>query len=545
MDEHLTETPHPPRRKKPLAGILAILLLIAAAVVITCALKRAADPAAMIPKDVAFAVTVDLTKSADKQAAMSVIQDIFEDAGVKDPQQKLFDFINRELKIKIEKDVLPSLTGTGGVAVLPEATGDTPSMAAFAVTRSGRDSEKLVKLIIEKSKLKKDHVKERKYGGFVYHELAADYGPSACLGAVKTALVFASNESAFKKMADTANGKPNLLSDENYTKLRKTSSATVAGFYMSGEKYYEFIQSMSPIAAMAPGVGEMMKGMMEGSYAAGTCDASADGIKLQSKTITKKSMGEWRELPIDELAAGVPGTAAAVLVVQDFSAYWKILKDGLFSDSTAKSQIESGIAQAKAQFGFDPFADLIERIQMLSIYFAPQKPAKPSQMPGSAVLNARVDKPAVVNQAIGKILALAKAQGIQMAEADVSGTKVTLGPKANPTFWTASVKDRVVLGVTGTDAKASAKDSVAVAGGDGKGIVDTPAFQLAKRQLPSKSCMLVYVDAGTMMSMLGREMTDEDRKIADAIARRAGVIACTGNVRGTTSEGVVVLPFRK
>ena len=116
------------RRKSRLPLVAAVVVIVLAGVVayVLFGGRAKTDPASYLPQEVAVAVTVDLTSSADKDAALDVIRGVFKDAGMEKPDQELYKWLSDELKLDFEKDVLSHLSGTAGAAVLTEMNGMMP-----------------------------------------------------------------------------------------------------------------------------------------------------------------------------------------------------------------------------------------------------------------------------------------------------------------------------------------------------------------------------------------------------------------------------------
>ncbi len=543
-------------RAMPLVVLLVIVLAAAAAAYVVVTVLRAPrlDPAALIPKEVAAAVTVDFTKSQDKDAAMRVIRGIFEECGVNDPEQKLFESIDEELGIKVATDVLPKLSGLGGVAVLTDMTGFMPSVAMIAGAKSDRAAADLLEFIAGKLKAKQIELNELEYEGFTYYRIAQDMplGQMAFyLGAVKGALVGTIGESAFKKVADTAKGKPSLMDDENFQRLRKTSDATFASVFFSGAGYYKLIGPLLSMGMgmMAPDAADTIKQQMENHIASvGTAEASGEGIKLAVSGVMKEAMPAFPDASIDELASIAPKGAALVCAVNGVDVAISELKKQLSASPGFKTQIDQLLAQARQTLKMDPYAEALDRIKTLGFYYVPKPASEPQALPGTMVLAARVDKPAVIVKSLAKIhAALGSMGGVKLTSVPVGGLKVAVGPvdERGTRVWDALSGDKLIVGITGVDFRASAREAIAAADRKGPTAASSPGFELVKRHLPARSMYLLYGDAGAILNTFKKDMSVEDRKIAEAITKTVGTFGATGSYKGTEYEALLVAPFRK
>ena len=167
MEEQLN-TERRRRSRLPLVAAVVVIVLAGVVAYVLFAGGAKTDPARYLPKEVALAVTVDLTRSADKDAALDVIRGVFKDAGMQKPDQELFKWLSDGLKLDFEKDVLSHLSGTAGAAVLTEMIGMMPVMVAVICTKTDADADALVKTLEQKLSQNKIAFQKRAYKGFNY-----------------------------------------------------------------------------------------------------------------------------------------------------------------------------------------------------------------------------------------------------------------------------------------------------------------------------------------------------------------------------------------
>ena len=545
-------------RRRAMPAVLLVVILVAAAaaayVAVTVLRPPRVDPVALIPKDVAVAITFDLSKSQDKDAAIKVITDIFEKCGVKDPVNEMFKSIDKELGIKVETDVLPKLNGLGAVAVLPEMMGFAPSAAVIVGARNEKAASELLQFAVGKLRAHKVKLHKLNYEGFTYYRISQELpvGQMAFyVGAVKNAVVGTLGESAFKKAADTTKGKPSLLDEPNYARLRGTSQATFATAYFSGPNYYKLIgpfMSMG-VGMAAPDATEMIKESLESVVAVvGTADASADGIKLVVNGVGKKAAPTVREVAVEDLAAVAPKDAAIVIASQGFDLIWAEAKKELQAAPGLKAQIDEILAQVRQMLKIDPFADALDRIKSFGVYYVPKAVPDPQSFPGSLVFVVGVDKPEAITRTLGRIHQAASSMGkIKFAGASAGGLKgaVSTIDEYGTRLWDVLSGDKLLVGITGGEPKEGMEDAVAAARGKRAAASSSAGFELVKKRLPARSAYLAYGDMGAIVNAFKSQMSEEDRKIADAITKTVGTFGAAGTQRGKESQLVLVVPFRK
>ena len=562
MEEIVTEVPRKrPSRKGPV--ILLFILIIAALVggyIIFGAGAKTPDPAKYVPQDASIAVTVDLTSSADKDAAVSFVKGLFKDAGVDKPVDEMFAEINKNLKIDVEKDVLPHLNGVGAIAVLTEMAGVAPEAAAAIGTKGKSDASALMKLITNQlttnkvkfdkgSYAKHDYLRITISGGFSGGAFA---GPQMIhyIGAVKDVLVYADSEGAFKKVADTIDGKPSLLDSSEYKKLRKTGPTTFATAYYSGPSFCKLIGPMLSMSAgtMAPGSVESLKESIQANVAAvGTAEATADGLRFTTKGITASKVKVVETVKVDELAKFAPADAAVVFAGQGWDIAWAEIKKQLDRDPNTKAQVAQSVAAMKQAMGVDVFADFLDRITAINGYYVPGAQAKPTDFPGALTLVLSLDKPDVVTGALPKLhKMIAMSGGPAPKEAMIAGRKATSVPLGSQggELCDAVVGDKLVITVSagGTVAMQAAIDA---AESKGENVTSTDWYAAVRKQLPGDAQAVFCGDVGTVMKAFSKEMPEKDRKAAEKILGKVGSFGISGQSSATEYESQAVLPFGK
>ena len=303
------------------------------------------------------------------------------------------------------------------------------------------------------------------------------------------------------------------------------------------------------LGMMAPDATDTLKQYMENLVAmVGNAEASGEGVKLVINGVVKKAMPVAPEVPIDELASVAPKNAAMVAAAEGFDVAWTELKKQISSSPGFKSQIDQALAQARQMLKIDPYADVLDRIKAIGLYYVPKPALKPQGLPGSIIFVLRVDKPDVIAKTLAKIHAAAASMGgVKLTAVPMGGVKVNVGPSdpSGVRFWDALSGNKVILGITGVDFKASAKDAIAAAAGKGPTAASSAGFELVKRQLPAKSTFLFYGDAASIVKTFKKEMSDEDRKVAEAITKSVGTFGAAGTYKGTQYEALCVAPFAK
>jgi|GEM_PF-3065363 len=551
----------PAKSKWPL--IAAVVVVVAVAIVAFLVFGRgpASDPARFLPKEVAVAATVDLTSSADKQAALDVIRSVFKDAGIDKPDQELFKLLGKELNLNFEKDVIAHLSGTGGFAMLTEMNGMMPVMVAVICAKTDNDAASVIKIFEGKLSENKVGFQTQSYKGIKYYRISAGSptpgtpfgGPKLInyVGAAKSVIVWANSDGGFKKVIDTINGEPCLLADSTFTRLRRTDPSTFALLYVSGPGYYKL---MAPIFNMSMGMmgGEMppeLKEQMENALGAVcTADADAEGLRFKMVGLTKKPGPQYADVSLDDMATEFPADAKIAFALKGWDRMWPEFKKAVLANPTVKNQTDKGLAQARQMLGFDPLADLLDRITALSAYYTPGKAANASAMPGAATLVLTVDKPGVVNKSIEKLQSFAaasvKSKVTKAKAADQAISVMSFGDNVGK-LGDAVVGDKVILTFAGSDIVRAAGSAISAAQHKGSSLADSAGYKLVKGQLPDKGMVLFYGDIGGIADVFKSEMPAKDRKQVEAVFKRVGLFGASGNVRGTESESITVVPFKK
>lgn len=551
------------RRKSRLPLVAAVVVIVLAGVVayVLFAGRAKTDPASYLPQEVALAVTVDLTRSADKDAALDVIRGVFKDAGMQKPDQELFKWLSDGLKLDFEKDVLSHLSGTAGAAVLTEMNGMMPVTVAVICTKTDDDADAIVKTLERKLSQNKVAFQKRAYKGFNYWRIPVGSqtpgmpfgGPQLInyAGAVNGAVVWANSEGGFKKVIDTVKGQASLLEDSNFTRLRKTRPSTFAVLYASGPGYYKLI---SPILNMSMGMmgGEVppeLKEQMENAVAVvATADANGEGIKLDAMGITKKPGPQYRSLPLTDMASQFPADAKIVYAFNSWDKIWVEFKKVALSNPMLKSQIAQATTQAKQMVGFDPLPDLLDRLTGFAAYYVPAKGVSSNAFPGTLTFVITVDKPDVVKKSIAKLHAFAATAGqMKVTKASVAGSEISVLPLGTDGGKLGDIVlgNKVIVTIAGSSITQAMGRAISAAQGKGSTLADSAGYKLVKDQLPSKGLGLFYGDVGGIVNVFKDDMPAQDRKKVEAVFKHVGWFAGSGDVQGTESTGTTFIPFKK
>lgn len=558
--EEQAQAPSQQRSRKSLAIVLTIAIIAGIAAYLLLA-GGGTDPARYLPKEVAVAATVDFTKSADKDAALDVIRGVFKDAGMASPEKELFKALKDELDLDFEKDVLARLDGTGAGAILTEMNGMMPVMVAVLCTRTDRDAADLVKIVQDKLTLNKIGFQKLSYKGFDYCRIAASTrtpdmpfaGPQLVnyVGAVKSGIVWANSEGGFKKVIDTIKGEPSILKDANFTRLRETRPSTFATMYVSGPGYYKLI---SPTLNMSMGMmgGEVpseLKEQMENAVAVVcTADASGEGLRFETLGLTQKPGPQYGSVSLEDMAKEIPASAKIAFGVKGLDMAWMELKRTLLSNPMYKKEVDQALVQAKQMLGFDPLADLLDRFKDLTIYYVPGRMANSSAFPGAATIVVTVDKPEVVRKSLEKIHVFAAATGqVKVSRASAGGQQVSVIALSqnDVKLGDALVGDKLAITICGPDVVKTMAATVSSVKGKGATLATSPDYQFVKKQLPDKGVGLIYGDVGGIVDAFKADIPSGDRKKVEAAFRHVGWFGATGEVRGTESTSISVVPFKK
>ena len=96
---------------------------------------------------------------------------MLKEAGVDNPEKELFESIDKELKISVEKDVLRHLNGVGAFAVLTEMSGMMPSMVAVVGTKSDGDAKDVITNLGNKLNENKVKFSRLSYNKYYYYRI--------------------------------------------------------------------------------------------------------------------------------------------------------------------------------------------------------------------------------------------------------------------------------------------------------------------------------------------------------------------------------------
>lgn len=563
MEEQLT-TPSPAARASRTVPLLVLLVLIAAAVVgayVVIARRGVApDPASFIPRNAAIAVTLDLTQTPEKLDAYDFVNGLFKEAGQDKALDTLLQEISKGLKLDFKKDVVAHLNGKVAGAVLDEmVTMPMPKMVAVIGTKSSADANAIMTTLGNKLNAEKIGFTRSSYGKVNYYSIpSSSEGPSSMMmpglrvvsyiGAVRSMIVYANSELAFKKVVDTANGQPSLLSDKNYMTLRKSGPKVFATTYMSGPSLYKLLEPALQLATMQapPGSLDGTKEGMEAMLAAvGTAEASGDGIKYSVTKATTVKQISGKPVPIDEMVAGVPKDATVVMSLGDFGSMWSAAVAEMGNLPLQKSQFDQTVSQVKAAWGIDLRTDVLDRIKSFQAYYVPRKAADSANFQGIIDIVMQVDKPEVVAQTVQKLHGMAASLGgMPFKPVSIVGQKAFAAPLGSDgdTLTDAIIGNKVLFHIGG---KGGMPAAIAQLKSPGVGLETGDTFKLVKSQLPAESHCLFYGDIGAIVRVFFDEMSPEDRKIAESITRKVGAFGVSAAQVDGREEMQLVIPFAK
>ena len=562
MEEQLT-TPSPVARTSRTVPLLVLLVLVAAAVVgayvVISRHEVAPDLAGFIPRNAAMAMTIDLTQTSEKLDAYDFVDGLFKEAGEDKALDTLFQEISKGLKLDFKKDVVAHLNGKAAGAVLDEmVTLPMPKMVAVIGAKSSVDADAIMTTLGNKLNVEKVGFTRGSYGNVNYYSIPTPSSESplmmpglrvvSYIGAVRSTIVYANSELAFKKVVDTANGQPSLLSDKNYTTLRKSGPKVFATTYVSGPNFYKLLEPMLQLATMQapPGSLDSTKQQMEAMLAAvGTAEASEDGIKYSVTMATTNKQISGKPVPIDEMAVGVPKDATVVMSLGDFASLWSAAVAEMGNQPLQKSQFDQMVSQVKAVAGIDLSADLLDRIKSVQAYYVPRKVANSASFPGIIDIVIGVDKSAVVAQTVRKLHGLAASMGgMPFKPVSIAGQSAfvaALGPSGD-TLTDVIIGDKVLFHIGGNGSMPAA---IAQLTSPGVGLETGDTFKLVKSQLPADSHCLFYGDVGAIVRVFSDDMSGEDRKIAESITRKVGAFGVSAAQVDGRQEMQLVIPFAK
>ncbi|MCE5322075.1 DUF3352 domain-containing protein [bacterium] len=558
MEEQLN-TMSPRSRNKTIPLVVVLLLIaascLAAYYMIAVYFRSPVDPATYVPANAVAAVTVDLTQTAEKEAALKTILTIFKDAGVKDPTHRFFEEVNKQLRIDIKSDVIGHLSGVGAAAVLPAMTGKLPQIIAVVGTRGENDSNAIMTKLGDQLNKKKVKFDRLEYDGFYYYYVPSEgsrnpysTGIASYVGAVKSGIVYANSDEAFKVVVDTAKGRSNLADNEYFKTMRKKGGSTFASVYYNGKSYYKLIGPAFKIASgqFAPGADNMIKDLIENNVAAvGNFDATADGISFHLKGITKKPI-QSDSVSIEELASFAPKGAAVVAATTGFDNAWQDFRVQMDSNPQIAGQMNMMSNQIQQFIGIDPYADLFDRITAVGGYYDPTGPLKMNTICGNMTLVFKMDKPDVMRNSLTKIhTALSGFGFVQIKPAKVGGVDAAIVPLGQSgVFCDAISGNCLLLNLSGSNTAEGLKSAIMTSAGKSPSIVRSKSFQSVAKLLPKKATALIYCDSGSTMGFIAQNVPASDRKIVKSVSKKIGAFGVTIGSTGTKYEMKAVMPFK-
>jgi len=563
MEEQITN-PTPAARASRTVPLLVLLVLLAAAVVgayiVITRHRVVSDPAGYIPREVAMAATIDFTETPEKLDAYNFINGLLKEAGQDKALDTIFEELSKELKLDFKKDVAAHLNGAAAVAVLDEMVAmPMPKVIAVIGAKSAGDADAVMTTLGNKLNAEQVAFTRSSYGSVNYYNIPmpTPNGPSpmampglqvvSYVGAVRSTVVWANSESAFRKVVDTANGQPSLLSDNNYATMRKSGPKVFATTYLSGPNTYKLMEPFFQIAAMQapPGSLDGMRENMESLLAVvSTAEASSEGIKCSTAVASNKQQGGGKPVPIDEMVAGVPKDAAVVMSIGDFAGAWSAAIAEMDKQPLQKTQFDQMVQQVKMVSGLDLRADVLDRIKSMQAYYIPRKMAQSANFPGMVNIVLQVDKPEAVVRTVQKMHALAGTLGhMPFKPLTIDGQSAYAAPlgAGGGVLTDAMVGDKLLVHISGTGGTMPA--ALAQVKNPGPGLVTSDAFKLVKSQLQPDSRCLYYGDVGAIIRVFSDAMSPEDRKVAESITRKVGTFGISAVSVDGHDEFEIVIPF--
>lgn len=548
-------------RTVPMLVVLVLIVIaVASAYVVVQGYGQDIDPASYIPQDVAMAATVDINCSSDQLAAMDFIEGLFNETGTK-PLDNLFKDLDKELEMDVRKFATSHLNGKGAVGVLSELSAMMPQVVAVIGAKSRSDADSVMTLIGNQLNKRGVAFRRAEYEGMHYYAIPSSAPAAATsampfpapritsyVGAVKSTVVYANSESAFKKAVDTAGGKPNLLACKDFTTLRKSGPKTFATTYMSGPNLHKMMEPMLQLVAVqdpnaADGLRESFLSMVA---LVGTAEASADGIRYSAVSITKDQGITGKGATPDELVEGAPADAAIVIALANIGDMWKQYQTYLTKNSTAGTQFEQMVSQISVVTGLNLRTDVLDRLKSFQAYYVPAEPSKPGAFPGEMNIVLQVDNPQMVEQSIKTIHTLAalsgKASFAPVGIAEQQAFRMPIDTNGT-TFADAVVGDKVILQMSGTEG--SLENAIARTKSKAAGVSSTEAFQRVKSQLPAQCEYLIYGDVGAIVKKFADSIPEKDRKTVESITSKVGSFGMAAHYTPTRSELEIVIPFAR
>lgn len=545
MEEQINVGTLKPRFKR-IVPILILLALAISGFVFIAWRGNAVDPATYIPKEASMVLTLDFTRSSDKDAAMKFVLDRCKEAGIKDPEKDAFAEISRKFGLDFEKDLLPHINRTGAIAVLTQLDGIMPEIVAAVGMKSQKHADTVMVTI--GNKLNKENVEFNKaeYKGVAYYSIPdkneyAGMQVTSYIASVNSSVIYANTKTALEKIVDTAKGAPNLLSDKNYTSLCKKSDGTFATAYYSGPNFYKLVGPALQMAmVMAPHLDpdDVQKTIESNIATVCTADASANGFKLTVRGLTENKSYATKLSSIDNLAAGAPKDAAFVVSLGNCK--------GLFNQSKKSVPFFQALPLAKYAVGLDIDTSGLGKVTSVQGYYIPKRMKNPDAIPGDIDVVLGADKPQELADIIKKMhTALARTGGPVLKPTTFNGQTAFVAPISpeGEVLADALIGGKALLHLSGS--LDSVADAVAAVKAGGPGIASSDKFQLVKKLLPSEAEGLVYGDINAIIRACGNHMPARDRKAAEAITRKIGVFGVTAKATATSYEVQAVVPFIK
>lgn len=551
LTEETTPALQPQTRRTRISPVVAVLLLIVIGLIAwaIAGRRQAWDSAAYLPKEVAVAVTVDLSSTSDKAAGRECILAILKDAGLNDPEKEAFGALKNGLKIDVQREIIPHLNGKGGLAVGTQMSGMAPDITLVIGAKSDAAAKKVLKVVEDRLRAEGVTMTSAKHEEYDYFKINTGT-VFVCVGVVDSGIVVTAGEDSFKKSIDNHNGKTSLRNNEYYTEYKTDAKSTIATAFYSGPGLYKLVGPFMAmgLASMGPEAPEQMQKALESTTAA-VCSAqlSGTGLKMLVKGLSTESSPDFSMQPLDELVAGAPADSAVFVSFQEVDKLWNAYESQMEKMPGGMARLGEMTGQVKELLGVDLFKDVVGRLKSVKLYYLPKPPASPGGFGGELLCALKVDSASGMSGVMSKVhSALAKLPDWNVKQISVAGQSAAVisGDQDSVRIVDAVVGDELVLALTGDDGADAAKSVLAALKSRGSGLSSSKGFQAVKAGLPDRSWGIVYVDAGRFVRAFQSEITPGDsRKAALAVTKRVGPVGMTSSTKGKESEGVVFIPF--
>ncbi len=528
------------------------LVLVAASLFAYSVMRKPArtmSVAALLPADVAMAMTLDFTRSPAKSSGYAVLMSIMKDLGVEKPEEELFKSVKQETQLDVDREVLPLLSGKAGLAVLAEMNGTAPEMALIVEARNPRNAAKLFDLVMKHLGEQGMRTVDADYSGVKY-KIVDTNGPAAFgFGVVDGSLAVGYPASSFKLIVDCSKGGPSIAKDPNFSRLSRPDRSTVMSVYVSGPGYYKLMrpQLKSVPGNEEPGFAESMKHNLENYIAAvGEVSLTGRGLSCKVRGITRDPIPGGTQVPLAELAGMIPRNAAFAMSAKNLTKTWADLRKQFEANPSYKKQFDTTMKEANQTIGVDLFADILEKLTDIVVYYIPAKKITRAEFPGTLHMVAGVGNPDEMRGTVAKVLAAPKVKAVGIRQTFVAGQQVSVfvGQPNQPGIAFGQAKNKLVF-AAGNQPEAAYVFALAAASGKGKTLSSAPGFRMVQEFLPTKGEFLVYGDLAAIVNIFRPDMDPAAQKKADSVLTKLNVFGGAGSSKDNDYEYGYVMPFSK